>query len=171
MKKFGVQIFVFLSAIFALSIISYAKLPTYAKVCSAMEDIKGWQVNEKCNGTNMSGTSVGAVVIATKSFKNSDKELELSVVSGMQAVASWGMFQASMSVETNENLLKTMDIQNYRGGVAYDKKAKSGVVYVCLKNVSGQCRVLFSLKFDKIDYKKAVDLVKNYNLKAIEQVF
>ncbi len=41
MKKFGVQIFVFLSAIFALSIISYAKLPTYAKVCSVMEDIKG----------------------------------------------------------------------------------------------------------------------------------
>jgi len=170
MKKLG-SIFLFLGAILVLSITSYAKLPTYSQICSVLENIKGWQVDEKCNGTNMSGTSVGAVVIAEKSFKNGDKELELSVVSGMQAIASWGMLQSSISVETNENLIKTMDIQKYRGVVTYDKKAKNGVVYVCLKKVNGQCRVLFNLKFDKIDYKKAVDLVKNYNLKAIEQVF
>ncbi len=171
MKRLFGAISVIFSFLFVFYGLSYAQLPSYKKLCSVMENISGWQLDEKCDGTNMSGTSVGSVVIATKTFSKGDKKLEISVISGMQAMASWGMFQTGISIETNDSLMKTMNIQEYRGGVSYDKKANSGVVYVCLKNVNSQCRVLFSLKFDNIKYKDAIDLVKNYNLKAIRDAF
>ncbi len=169
MKK--IHIFVVFCALFVFSSMSYAQMPSYKKVCGAIQDLNGWQLAEKCSGTNMSGTSVGSVVIASKRFIKQDKEIELSVFSGMQAMASWGMFKSNLSIENNENLLKTLTIQGYKGGVSYDKKEHSGVVYICIKHAGNGCMVLFALKFNNMGYKEALGIVKDYNLKNIESIF
>ncbi len=169
-KMYGVWILSFV-AVFVLSFNSYAELPSYTKICSVMQNISGWTVENKCDGTNMSGTSVGDVVVATKTFTKGKKRLEVSVMSGMQAMMNWGIFQSNISIETNNNVMKTMKIQGYHGGVSYDKTTNGGFVYVCLKENNGQCGVLFGIQFENMGYKDAVDLAKNYNLKDIEEIF
>ena len=157
--------------LFLLGLTSYAKMPSYKSLCKAMQNIDGWSVDEECSGSNMSGTSVGDVVVATKSFAKGDKRLEISVLSGMQAVTNWSMFQTGISIETDENTVKTITIQGRKGGISYDKKENSGVVYVCLKHQNSLCNVLFALNFENMDYKDTVGIVKHYDLKAIENVF
>ncbi len=156
---------------FLFGLTSYAKMPSYKSLCGAMQNIEGWSMDEECSGSNMSGTPMGEVVVATKSFTKGDKRLELSVLSGMRAMASWNMFQTNISVETNENIVKTTTIQGYKGGISYDKKENSGVVYICLKHPNDQCNVLFAFNFENMNYKDVVYIAEHYNLKAVENVF
>jgi len=171
MKKWRVLVLIGLFYALMFSISSFAEgLPSYKVVCKNITDIPNWTGSE-CSGMNESGTPMGDIVTASRDYEKKDKAFHVSVISGMQAMASWMPFATNINIETDENVVKTLTIQDYRAGLSYDKKEKSGGIFICLKTENNQCKVIFGTSFENMKYEDALDLIKNFDLKSISGIF
>ncbi len=171
MKKTSFIIFLGLFFVIAfMPVVSADQLPSYKTICTHLGDISGWK-SDKCSGMNVSGSPMGNIVSANREYSKDGKELNVSVISGMQAIAGWAPFANNLNMETNESLAKTLDINGYRAGINYDKQEKAGSIAVCLEQKNSQCEAIFGMSFSNMNWKDALELVKKFDLKEIEGIF
>ncbi|WP_035586596.1 hypothetical protein [Hippea jasoniae] len=162
-------------AIFSLSVSTLAySLPKYQAICERLGELEGYTVVDKCSGMNMQG-NMGEMVSAEKNYANSeDKEkyFGVTVLGGGQAMMMWMPFMTHMTVETDKELVKVVDIDGLKAGINYDKQENGGSLVVCLsKTPQSGCHAIFGVEFKNMDYKEALDLLKNFDLKSIESLF
>ena len=171
MKKTSFVIFLGLFLVIAFMPVVFAdQLPSYKTICSHLGDIPGWK-SDKCSGMNLSSSPMGNIVSANREYSKGDKEINVSVISGMQAIAGWAPFAGNLNMETNESLVKTLDISGYRAGINYHKQEKAGSITICLEQKNSQCEAIFGISFSNMNWEDASELVKNFDLKEIESIF
>jgi hypothetical protein len=150
------------------------KVPSYKSVCKYLVSVEGWQA-EKCSGSNFEGMNGKKLVSAERDYKNNDKKIELTVVSGMGVAASWAPFATGMTIETDKEIMKIYTYNNYKIGVSYDKIEHSGSVIVPLLSADKLKKeaafAVLGANYENMDYKEAVDFIKNFDFKALEELF
>ncbi len=163
-----------IASLFVLTIILPAhayKLPAYSKLCKQLKDLKGWEA-EKCTGMNMTASPMGEVVSASRSYTKGEYSINAAIVSGMQASSYWAPFAYNMQMDSDDQFVKITKIKGFSVGIIYNKKDKSGNIAVLLKKSSNNTpAALFNLGFDNMDWKKALDIAKTFDWKAIEALF
>ena len=142
-----------------------AGVPDYKVVCDALGNIEGYQA-EKCEGTKMSNPMMGEMVSANRSYTAGEKHLNVTVVSGMQAMGMWAPFMSGTQVENDEALMKIEQINGFNVGITYDKKEHSGGIVVQLAS-----NAMLAFEFENMDWKEALEAAKELDWQALKSLF
>ncbi|BDY12843.1 hypothetical protein [Hydrogenimonas cancrithermarum] len=142
-----------------------ANLPNYKTLCEELGEIPGWSLT-KCEGMKMVNPMMGEVVTAAKTYTKGDSSLEVTVVSGMQAMMMWGPYAAGTTIENDEALVKLETIDGFQVGISYDKKERSGGIVVRLAD-----NAVLGGNFQNMDWKEALDLMKKIDWKRLASLF
>ena len=163
------KIFLLMLLCFLPAYLIAQNLPSYKQLCSFLVDIKGWKA-EKCNGIKMK-SNLGSMVSATRRYYKGEKNFEVSIFSGMQAMGYWTQFSTNLQMETNEVLIKTTNIKGYPVGINISKADKSGGIFVCLNKNSQQCNAILVLNFEKLSKEEALKIAQKYDWDKIASLF
>ncbi len=146
------------------------QLPSYQKFCAQLKNIPGWQA-EKCEGMNMTGTPVGEMASATRSYDKGSKHIDVSVFCGMQAMGYWAPFASNMQVDSSEGFVKITTVDGFPVGIQHSKEDKTGGVIVCLDKKAGQHKAVFVVNYEGMGWKEALGIAKKFDWKAMEKLF
>ncbi len=158
-RKFSVLMLTLVLGAFA------GNLPEYRSLCMQFPDLGGWKVSE-CDGMKMTNPMFGEVLTASKTYTSGDKSVDVSVLSGMQAMMMWAPYQSGTTIENENELMKVETIDGFPVGIAYDKKARSGGVAVQLAP-----NAVLVLNYEKMDWKEALKLAKKFDWKKLRSLF
>ncbi len=162
MKRLGI---VSAGMLLAATIAFAGDLPDYKSLCNAIGKIEGWSAT-KCEGMKMLNPMMGEVVTAQKSFKKNGKLLDLSVISGMQAMMMWAPYSAGTQIESDEALVKIEKIDGFNVGITYDKKSDSGGIVVQIAP-----NAVLVANFEKMSWKEALKLTEKIDWKRLKRLF
>jgi len=140
-------------------------LPEYRALCEQLPHLKGWQ-EQKCEGMKMANPMIGEMVTASKSYSQGDRSLEVSVLSGMQAMMAWAPYQTGTMIETDESLMKVEKIDGFAVGIGYDKKDKGGAIVVQLAP-----NAVLVVNYEKMGWKEALKAAKRFDWKKLRGLF
>ncbi|HHD77401.1 MAG TPA: hypothetical protein ENK93_00370 [Campylobacteraceae bacterium] len=156
---------VILTTTLAATLAVAGNLPGYKVLCNQLENLKGWEVS-KCDGMKMTNPMFGEMVTASKNYTKGDKSVEVSVVSGMQAMMTWAPFQTGMTMENDEQLVKVEKIDGFPVGFSYDKQAHSGTLAVLLAP-----NAVLVLNYDNMHWKEALKMAKVFEWEKLSKLF
>jgi len=140
-------------------------LPSYKKLCKALKDLPGWEA-EKCEGMNMSGSPMGEMASAYRSYSRGNQQIEATIVCGMQAMGYWAPFVYHMQMESNEEFIKVTSINGCGVGISYNKQDKTGNIVVNL--IKGEkVTSVFVLNFENMDWQNALNIAKQFDWKKM----
>jgi len=142
-----------------------AGVPEYKAICDSLGEIAGWQA-DKCEGTKMSNPMMGEMVSANRSYRAGEKHLNVTVVSGMQAMGMWAPFMSGTQVENDEALMKIEQINGFNVGITYDKKEHSGGIVVQLAS-----NAMLAFEFENMDWKEALEAAQKLDWQALKSLF
>jgi hypothetical protein len=162
MKKFATAL---ASLVLTVSISAAGALPGYKALCEEMGEIPGWSLTQ-CEGMKMVNPMMGEVVTATKTYIKGEKRLEVTVVSGMQAMMMWGPYATGTTMENDEALVKIEKIDGFPVGISYDKKTRSGGIVIQLAQ-----NAVLGGTFEKMGWKEALELMRKIDWKKLQALF
>jgi len=107
-------VYVFCLSIFleGASPVFAGQLPPYKTLCNELKDLPGWQAG-KCEGMNVSGSPIGEIVSAHRSYTQGNKRIEVMIISGMQAMGYWTPFTSHIQMETDKEFVKATNINKF----------------------------------------------------------
>ena len=141
-------------------------LPSYQELCDVLEAPAGWTAAGECEGMKMNNPMMGEMVTASRTFTEGEKKLELSVISGMQAMGMWAPFMTGMEMETNDELIKIEKIEDFEVGISYDKREKSGGIVVRLGS-----NAIIAGNFENMNWEEALDAMRKIDWKKLQELF
>ncbi len=142
-----------------------ANLPGYDVLCQQLPQLKGWKAT-KCDGMKMTNPIFGEVVTASKTYTKGDSSLNVSVLSGMQAMMAWAPYQTGTMIETDESLMKVEKIDGFAVGIGYDKKDKGGAIVVQLAP-----NAVLVVNYEKMRWQEALKEAKRFDWKKLRTLF
>jgi len=150
------------------SIFAY-QLPSYKTLCKELKDLPGWQA-EQCEGMNMSGSPMGEMASAHRSYSKGNQRIEATIVCGMQAMGYWAPFAYKMQVETDKDFVKVTEVNGYGVGINYDKQTKTGSIIVRLTRGKKETKAVFLLNFENMSWQEALEIAKKFDWGAMEKL-
>ena len=147
-----------------LSLYSLANVPSYNDLCKSMSEVENFKSSE-CDGSNIK-SPMGEFVSATKDYKQKDKFIEVSIMSGNMAATAWMPFVMGVSIETNDTIIKIDKINGFKAGINFNKKDKSGAIVLKLSDDA-----VVSFNFEKMKLDEVLEIVKKYDVKKIKKLF
>lgn len=162
----------FLSLLFLVFICSGShsqQIPTYKSLCAQLKDLPGWKA-DKCEGMNMSGSAMGNMVTANRTYTKGKQELQSGIIWGMQAGMHWAPFSQKIQMETDENLIKIISVNGFDVGITFSKKENNGSIMVRLNKGEGVAKAIFFLHFENMKWQDALDIAKKFDWKGMEKL-
>jgi len=162
MKKMSIA----LAGTVLMAVMAFAgNLPDYKSLCGAIGEIEGWN-STKCEGMRATNPMMGEVVTAEKSFEHDGKRLDVSSLSGMQAMMMWAPYSAGTQIESDKALVKIEKIDGFNVGITYDKKSDSGGIVVQIAP-----NAVLVANFEKMSWKEALKLTEKIDWKRLKRLF
>ncbi|WP_456322566.1 hypothetical protein [Hydrogenimonas sp.] len=149
----------------AASIALAGNLPDYKDLCRELGEIPGWSLT-KCEGMKIVNPMMGEMVTAAKTYTKGDARLDVTAVSGTQAIMMWGPYAAGTTMENDEAFVKVEKIDGFNVGISYDKKERSGSVIVQLSP-----NAVLAGTFENMNWKEALKLMKKIDWKRLSKLF
>ena len=141
-------------------------LPGYKQLCAELPDLSGWKA-EQCSGMTMSNPMLGGeMVTASRTYTKGDASLEVTVVTGMQAMMMWAPYSSGMQMENDEELIKIEKIDGFGVGIGYDKKAHSGTIVVQLSQ-----NAVLGVTFEGMQWQEALKEAKKLHWRKLRALF
>ncbi|SFM62921.1 hypothetical protein [Thermodesulforhabdus norvegica] len=165
MKRLITAIFAIL-ALFSLPCM--AGQPEYEEICKYLVDLDGWKGNQ-CEGIKMSGSPMGSMVTAHKTYVQGDKELEAHVFYGAMAADYWSNYDRRIEIDSSEGLVKTLEVNGFHVGISYDKKDHGGAVVVSLAN-SQDAPAVFMISFKNMSWEDALEIARQFDWQALRSL-
>ncbi len=164
MKKIFVVLFIILLGgnLFAL--------PPYSSLCVHLKNVEGWSASE-CTGMNVK-SDAGEMVSASKTYSYGSKNVEVTIVGGINASAYWSPFQMHFQLDTPEEMVRTLNVKGSDIGITYHKKDKSGSIIVpILKKTSTIVNGVLMFNFSNMEWKEALEFSKKFDWEKIKKSF
>jgi hypothetical protein len=157
----------FLTALaLSATLLAAQALPDYHEICKRLPTISGWQADE-CSGMKASGPMMGGeMVSAERHYGNGDESLDVTVVSGMQAMMMWAPYSSGFQMESDDQMMKVEKIDGFSVGIGYDKKEKSGGIVVQIAP-----NAVLAGNFENMDWKEALEVMKKIDWKSLAALF
>ncbi len=150
------------------------KIPSSKEVCNLIVNVDGWSATQ-CSGSNIKTMNGIRMVSVEREYKNGDRNIGVTVLSGNMAVMGWAAFSQGISMESDKELVKIIDIGDYKMGVSYNKIDHSGSIIVPLLKTKElqkeQAFAVIGLNFTNMNYKEAIEFVKNFDFELLEALF
>jgi hypothetical protein len=149
-------LFLGLAASALADVINFKKLEPFVDV-----KIPGWTMEGKPGGTTVKQGPM-SVSQAEAEFKAGDKTLKISVTDlyGRHFPMQMGQF---MEMESNEQVVRTLDVQGFKGLGQYNKNDKEGNLIISVAD-----RFLVKVEGQKIDDLKVLqDVAQQLDLKKL----
>ena len=155
-----------LAALLLAGTLALAGTPDFKTLCGELGAISGW-TGSQCDGMKMNNPMMGGeMVTASKTYTKGEGVMQVSVVSGMQAMMMWGPYASGTEMENDEALMKIETIDGFPVGISYDKKRNAGGIVVQLAPNA----VLVGV-FEHMDWKEALEGLKGLDWKKLKSLF
>ena len=146
--------------------------PNYSTICAQLEEIPGWN-SDKCEGVNVQGTPMGNMVSAQKRYIKGNKQVDVAVFSGMNAMGMWAPYQNNMQVDSTEQFIKVTKINGYNVAISYEKKNKTGGIVIGFnsKKNPGMVDAVLVFNFSNMHWKDGLEFAKKFDWDKIRELF
>ncbi|MGQ9688000.1 MAG: hypothetical protein ACUVXF_04310 [Desulfobaccales bacterium] len=98
----------------------------------ALEPPKGWEVAQKPRGTTMKAPV--QMSEAEVEFRAGDKSVEIKILDALGRMLPFPALTQALELESNEEHLKSIEIQGFKGYESYKHESKEGEITLVVAN-------------------------------------